>query len=439
MDTSPFVWAAEEVEEAVLGACLIDNDAALEVASRLRTTDFTGARISIFEAVESLVSEGTAVDMITVSNYLKASKILTAAGGASYLAALTDRTPDVANISYHCGILIEHSTLREIKMVGQFICNSDYEAKPLLEETLNRLYGIRSVDQGSEPKPLRKIASEVIADAMMLSEGHLADVGLPTNISALDDMITIKPGKQIILAGGPSTGKTSLALQIADLVAASGKSVLLFSLEMMADELATRLLARRTAAHFDAISKGRLDKYYMGKLEQELATIGDMPLWICDNPDVTATDIRALARKHQLRHRLDLVVVDYLQLVTPPKGPKNRSRENEVSEVSRGLKKLAMALPVPCLTLSQLNRKGQGEDKRPQLTDLRESGSIENDADIVVFIYRPDIKSPVAELLIAKNRNGPVGDVDMIFRGARYSFEEPPKGEHGTSSGFMGD
>lgn len=426
-----------EVEEAVLGACLLDQDAALEAVNRVTTEDFSGARISIFEGIETLVAEGTAVDNITVSNYLKSNGLLKSAGGASYLASLTDRLPDVANVSHYCTILAEQTTLREIKKIGQFICNEDVsDAQELLEETLNRLYNVRVADDSSEPKRVSKVASEVVADSIMLASGHLEDIGLPTNISGLDKIVTIKPGKQIILAGGPSTGKTSLALQIADLVADSGKNVLMFSLEMMADELATRLLARRTAAHFDAISKGRLESYYQTKLEQELTKIANMPLWICDNPDVSSTDIRAMARKHQLRHGLDMVVVDYLQLVTPPKGPKNRSRENEVSACSRGLKKLAMALPVPCLTLSQLSRKGQVDDKRPTLSDLRESGSIENDADIVVFIYRPDVRSPVAELMVSKNRNGPTGTIDMLFQGARYSFEEPPNGRE-TSPGFM--
>jgi replicative DNA helicase len=424
MNTDPQSHISEEAEEAVLGACLLDQDAALEAVSRLEESDFSGGRMTIFQAVQTLVADGLPVDQLTISNHLKANKTLTAIGGASYLAALTDRLPDVANIGYYCAIIIEHTKVREIKRIGQYILNNELESRELLEETLNRLYNVREGGEDREPKQIKKVAAEVVADSLMLAQGHLDEVGLRT-IPALDEVITVGPGKNIVLAGGPSTGKTSLALQIADVVAERGKSVLVFSLEMMADQLATRLLARRTAAHFDAISKGRVEPYFQKRLEDELLQIDNMPLWICDDPDLTSTDIRALARKHQLRHGLDLVIVDYLQLVTPPPGLRGRSRENEVSACSRGLKKLSMALPVPCFTLSQLNRKGQGEDHRPALHELRESGSIENDADIVIFIYRPDIQSPAAQLLIAKNRNGPVGEVDMIFRGARYSFEEP--------------
>ena len=425
-----------EAERAVLGAVLLDPGARLHIVDKVRDEEFylESHRI-IFKACLDLYEKGEATDLVTVRNQLAEQGHLEQVGGASYLSSLVDSLPDVANVIHYAEIVHDKSVKRRLMAAAQRIlttCSLDHgEAQEAVESAQKDVFRIAEDTLSGGLVHVRAITDREIANIDASRESHSTLTGLDTGFIRLNEMTSGLQRKDlVILAARPSMGKTSLGINVcAHAALRNGKKVAVFSLEMAAEQLVRRLLSAEARVDQKRISGGYLAKADWPKLEMTSQTLREADLWIDDTPGLTALELSAKARRLKQEHGLDLVMVDYMQLMSG--GARFSSRNEEVSAISRSLKAVAKELDVPMLVLSQLSRQPErrGGDHRPQLSDLRESGSIEQDADVVMFIIRPsvydrDAEDPrAAELIIAKQRNGPIGDIDLVFQHEYTRFE----------------
>jgi replicative DNA helicase len=427
-----------EAERAVLSAILLDNAAIHEVATELAPDDFySPAHQTIYQAMLSLDHDSRPVDLITLSEYLNARKALDRVGGPVALAEIADFEATAANITYYARIVRDRSVKRALIGVATEIAGMGYEyagsANQLLDEAESKVFSLGEEKANTTLSPLHVQMHQAVDHLEMLRERSGELTGLPTGFRNLDELTGgLQEGELIVLAARPSMGKTALALNIARNAAVEhGKSVAVFSLEMTARALVLRMLSSEAEFDFDQFRKGLISTHAYDKLIRVAGELAEAKIWIDDAGRASIMEMRAKCRRLRAKHGLDLVIVDYLQLAHGD--ARTDSREQEISEISRGLKALAKELSLPVLALSQLNRGPEtrkAEDKRPLLADLRESGAIEQDADVIGFIYRdvvyhretqyPDL----AELIIAKQRNGPTDTVRLKFEGRYARFRD---------------
>jgi replicative DNA helicase len=421
-----------ESEVSVLGSCLISKDAATVAIELLKPDDFyRNAHRVVFEAVQALAGASEPVDAVTVTEWLSRHGRLDEVGGAAALYDLTDQVPTAANAAYYARIVRDRSLLRRLIEAGGKVTQLGYEPTDDALQSVDRaesiVYELSQAGGASELQPLNELLADSFENLEKLSRERSEVTGLATGFDDLDRLTAgLQPQNLVIIAARPSMGKSGLALGIAEYVAIdTRKPVLLFSLEMSKTEIVNRMLSSQARIDSGRLRTGRLDDAHWRALGEALGRMNDAPLYIDDTPSITMLEIRAKARRLNQRMKgrggLSLIVVDYLQLMSSG-SRRSDNRVQEVAEFSRGLKMLAKELDVPVVALSQLSRQPESRtDKRPMLSDLRESGSIEQDADIVGFIYRDEVydaESPhkgTAELIIAKHRNGAVGKVQLAF------------------------
>ncbi len=428
-----------EAERSILGAVLLDNHALNAAVETLRSEDFfLSQNRLIFERMIQLGEKQQPIDTVTLVEELVRKGQLEAAGGISYVSQLMDGLPRVTNVEHYARIVKEKAILRSLIHSAAAIQEQALAAGDDADMILDRAES--SIFQLAEDrvrvgligvKDLVKENFERLEK--IFSEGRRI-TGLATGYSGLDNETAgLQPSELIILAARPSMGKTALALNIAEnVVLRQREPVAVFSLEMSKESLLLRLLASESRVDAHKFRTGHMNKDDWGKITGSLATLGEAPLWIDDSASSTVLEMGAKARRLKRDRGLSLMIVDYLQLVIPSNTGRGSNRQEEVSSISRSLKGLAKELKIPILVLSQLTRAPEREDRKPQLSDLRESGAIEQDADVVLFINRPNFyKTDLpeedrakAELIIAKQRNGPTGNLNFVFLARHTRFEE---------------
>jgi len=430
-----------EAEQSVLGGLLLDNDAVDKVGDILADGDFySDAHRLIFSHIVRLVTDGKPADVVTVSESLASAQKLDYVGGLAYLGALVQNVPTAANIRHYAQIVRDRSILRQLAATAGDIADSAYNplgrsAKEILDQAEAKVLhiaeqGERGVQQFAEIGKL--LAGVVERIETLYNRDDPSDVtGVPTGYSDLDRMTSgFQPGDLVIIAGRPSMGKTSLALNIGEHVALNTKMpVAVFSMEMGASQLALRMIGSVGRLDQHKLRTGRLAAEDWEKLSSALGRLSEAPILIDETPALNAIEVRSRARRLTKTYgKLGLVIVDYLQLMQASSQGENRA--TEISEISRAMKSLAKELKVPVVALSQLNRSlEQRPNKRPVMSDLRESGAIEQDADVILFIYRDEVYNPdtqdkgVAEVIVGKQRNGPIGTVRLTFLGEYTRFE----------------
>jgi replicative DNA helicase len=429
-----------EAEQSIIGGFMLDNQAWERVGERLCEADFyrTEHRV-LYRSILMLANRNQPFDVITVLDALKSSNLLDDAGGEAYLFELANNTPSVANISAYADIVREKSVQRQLILVAGDIADSAYNPgqrvlSDLLDYAETQVFAIaEQTAKVGGPEPIKSILVRTVEKIDALYHNGDAITGLATGLSDLDVLTTgLQPADLIIVAGRPSMGKTTLAMNMAEHVAINaGKPVLVFSMEMPGDSLAMRMMSSLGRIDQHRLRTGKLDDNDWPRVTSAVHMLSEAPLFIDDTPALSPTELRARARRLVKEHGpLGLIVVDYLQLMKVT-GFKADNRTAEISEISRSLKALAKELHVPVIALSQLNRGlEQRQDKRPMMSDLRESGAIEQDADLICFIYRDEVyneESPdkgCAEIIVAKQRNGPIGKVRVAFLGQYTRFED---------------
>lgn len=433
-----------EAEQSVLGGLLLsglsnDNSAWDTIADKVVETDFyrQDHRL-IFRAIAALAEDNKPLDLITISEWLKQHNELENAGGFAYLATMAKDTPSAANIKAYAEIVREKSILRQLISVGTSIADSAFNpqgssSKELLDKAEQKVFKI--AEQGSKQgqifRPLKKLLKLTLAHIEELSKMNTTVTGVSTGYTDLDEMTSgLQRGDLIIVAGRPSMGKTTFSMNIAEYAAAHKKlPTAIFSMEMPAEQLTLRMLSSMGRVDQHRLRTGRLADEDWPRIATAVKIFSDVPMFIDDSPALSPTEIRARTRRLMREHgQLGLIVIDYLQLMQT--GGVAENRATEISEISRSLKALAKELNVPIIALSQLNRSlEQRPNKRPVMSDLRESGAIEQDADVIIFIYRDEVYNPespdknTAEIIIAKQRNGPIGTCRLTFLGKYTRFE----------------
>jgi replicative DNA helicase len=421
-------------EQSTLGAMLISTDAVAAVFGLINGKDFYAPKHElIFEAIVTLFGQGEPTDVITITDQLLKTDSLTRAGGADYLHTLTSIVPTAANVEYYAEIVQEKAILRRLVEVGTKIAQSGYanigEVDDLVNQAQTAVYQVTAGVRAQEYAALEESIKAAVDDmeAAEKRDGEL--VGVPTGFLELDNMTHgLHPGQLVIVAARPAVGKSTLALDFARHAAIKKrKAVIFFSLEMSRSEIAMRMLSAETQIPLQNMRKGSMTETDWARIADVRSKISDAPLYIDDSPNLTMVEIRAKSRRIAERVGLQMIVIDYLQLLTS--GKKVESRQQEVSEFSRALKLLAKELGVPLIAISQLNRKSEeAKDKKPDISQLRESGSLEQDADVVILLHRPDMgekehdRAGEADLILAKQRNGPTGTITVAFQGQYSRF-----------------
>ncbi|MES2521123.1 MAG: replicative DNA helicase [Gemmatimonadota bacterium] len=431
-------WS-EEAEQAVLGAMLLDADAVMRAAEHVDDTMFyqEGHR-RLFRAMFAITERGSVVDPLTLADELERRGDLEGSGGREYIAYLLDAVPTVANVEYHARIVKEKALLRRLIEVSTEIVGEAFEGRvtagDLLDVAESRIFALGQSKERSGFSRIKELLWPAMEKLELLAQREQAVTGVPSGFVELDSMTSgFQPADLVIIAARPSMGKTAFTLNIAQHAAITAKTgVAFFSLEMSKESLVQRMLASEALIDAQALRKGgrALDES-MPRLAQAAGILSHAPIFIDDTPGIGLLEMRAKARRLKAEHDIGLVMVDYLQLMSGPGNVENR--QQEVSQISRGLKALAKELGVPVIALSQLSRAPEqrsGDEKgRPQLSDLRESGAIEQDADVIMFIFRQEVyaerdetgrlKDPSlegrAEIIIGKQRNGPIGNVRLFF------------------------
>jgi replicative DNA helicase len=418
-----------EAEESLLGAMLLSRDAIASAVETCSTEDFyKPAHAHVFGAIYALYQRGEPADPVTVADELRRSNLLEAVGDPSLLLSLQVNTPSTANAQHYARIVEEHALLRRLVIVAGEIAEIGYSVPEDVIEAVDQaeamVYEVAQHRVSETMSPLRELLGETLDRIERLVDRGEAVTGVPTGYADLDERLAgLQRSNLVVVGARPAMGKTSLALgMVAHAAVHARHPVLLFSLEMSHQELAQRILCSEARVDATRLRNGRLLDSDWPKIADAIGRLGDAPIYIDDNPNATVMDIRAKARRLKAREGLGLVVVDYLQLMSGHGRSRAENRQVEVSEISRGLKVLARELDIPVVALSQLSRNLEmRQDKRPVLADLRESGSIEQDADVVLFIYRDEVYNPespdrgTAEIIISKHRNGPTGKLDLAF------------------------
>ena len=433
-----------EAEQAVLGAMLLNSDAVGAVIEVLREDPadlfYVEAHKQIFQAIIGLFRENRPVDEITLVDQLKRDGHYESSGGASYIAQLSGIVPTSANAEHYARIVLNAAILRKLITTCTVIASSAYEGEEDANELLDRAENsIFSIAQTRELNPISKVGDLVnaaIEQIERLIASHTGISGLATGYTRLDEMLSgLQPSDMVVLASRPSVGKTALALNMASHVAIrENKGVMIFSLEMSREQLTQRLLCMEGRIDSARLRSGFLAKEEMSKLQPAASRLYSAPIYIDDTANITMLEIRSKARRHKAQHDVQLIIIDYLQLMSGSGSSRRaENRQVEISEISRGIKGLARELHVPVLALSQLSREAEKDDTGiPKLSHLRESGSIEQDADVVLMLWRPPAhQNPEDENLlkvsIAKQRNGPTGIVDLLFLKNMQRFENVAK------------
>ena len=430
-----------EAEQSLLGGLLIDNEAIDKIADLMSEVDFyRHDHRLIYHHISKVIEANQPADIITVGESLEKSDELKNVGGIAYLGMLAENTPTSANIRGYAQIIRERSIMRSLAMVGSDIAESAYspqgrDAQQLLDESEAKIFQI--AESGKRDNigfsDIQHLLPKVVESVEERMQNASDVTGMPTGFTDLDKMTSgLQPSDLIIIAGRPSMGKTSLALNMAEHVAIEKKMpVAVFSMEMASMQLTTRLIGSVGRVDQHKMRTGQLDDDDWEKLTDSLGQLNEAPIHIDEGSALNTFEVRARARRLQRQvGQLGLIVIDYIQLMSAPSGKQTENRATEISEISRSLKSLAKELNVPVVALSQLNRSvEQRVDKRPVMSDLRESGAIEQDADVIMFIYRDEVYNPespdkgLAEILLAKQRNGPVGVVKLTFLGQYTRFE----------------
>jgi replicative DNA helicase len=435
-------WS-NEAEQAVLGAVLLDQDAALKAAELLDDSMFyrEGHR-ALFRTMVSLTERGDVIDPVTLRDELLRRGDLDRVGGLEYIGSLVDVVPTAANVEYHCRIVRDKAVLRRLVEAATGIIQGVYEGRgtpsEVVDDAEHRIFQVAQLRRAEEFIRIKELIWPTMERIEQLQAGAGAVTGVPTGFNDLDRLTAgFQKGDLVIIAARPSMGKTALALNCVQHSAIEHNiGVAIFSLEMSKDQLVQRLLCSEGLVDAQRLRRGQLHDDDYPKLARAAGLLGTAPIWIDDSAALTPLAMRSKARRLKAEHDIGLVVVDYLQLMQGPRDSENR--QQEISYVSRSLKALAKELEIPVVALSQLSRAPEqrgGEHRRPQLSDLRESGAIEQDADVVCFIYRQEFyDGPVdpktnesieglAELLVAKQRNGPTGNVKLFFKKEYTRFD----------------
>ena len=427
-----------DAEQSVIGALMLDNATWDQVGDLISEADFYrhGHRL-IFQAIERMADAGHPFDVVTLSEQLGERGELDDVGGLAYLGEVAKNTPSAANIKAYAGIVRERAVLRSLIQVGSAIADTAYnpegrKTEELLDHAEKLVFEI--AEKGARNRggftPIKDLLVDAVDRIDTLFQQDSAITGVATGFSDLDELTSgLQRSDLIIVAGRPSMGKTSFAMNMAEHAAIRDKvSVAVFSMEMPGEQLAMRLMSSLGRIDQHKVRTGKLGDDDWPRLTSAVGLLAEAPVFIDDTPALNPTELRARARRLKREHDLGLIVIDYLQLMQVPGSGENRT--TEISEISRGLKALAKELNVPVIALSQLNRSlEQRPNKRPVMSDLRESGAIEQDADVIVFIYRDEVyndESPdkgTAEIIVAKQRNGPIGTVRLTFLGQYTRFE----------------
>lgn len=436
-----------EAEQCVLGSVLLQKGALVKVLETLTPDDFyRDAHKAIFSSMVALFEKNEPQDLITVANLLKDLNKLDGVGGPAYLASLTDIVPVAANISFYAKIIQQKSVLRRLIQTSTEIASRCYEEQDdidtLVDEAEQTIFEISRSKSGQSFVPLSKIIPETFKTIEKLAERKELITGVPTGYDDFDKITAgLQPSDLIILAARPSMGKTALALNIAQNAAMLNKiPVAIFSLEMAEEQLAMRMLCSVSRVDSHRLRTGFLKDQDWPKLTRASGMLEEAPIFIDDTPAISVLEMRAKSRRLKSEHDIGLIVVDYLQLMQGRSGAERR--EQEISEISRSLKAMAKELKIPVMALSQLNRSLESRpNKRPQLSDLRESGAIEQDADLICFIYRDEVYNTAednphrgfAEIIIGKQRNGPTGKFELTFLDRHTTFENSTRRQVPTS------
>jgi len=429
-----------EAEQSILGGVLLDNGVLDQVVDVVQENDFyRSSNRKIFVAMKEMSAKNEAIDYLTLQDRLKSQGLLDEIGGATYLASLTDAVPSIGNIVHYARIVRDKAVARRLISAATEILQAGLEVSDDVTNYLDRaeqlIFNVSQRREMSGVVPLKDLVRESFDTIDKLYQEKGQFTGVPSGFRDLDEMTSgFQKSDLIILAGRPSMGKTSLALNIAQYAANRAKNpTLLFSLEMSKESLTMRMLCAEARVDFLRVRTGQLTDSDWGKLARAAGLLSEAELFIDDTPGIRVMEMRAKARRLQAELNkqdkdIGMIMMDYLQLATG--GSRMESREREISEISRSLKALAKELGVPVVALSQLSRKPESrESKRPQMADLRESGAIEQDADVILFIYRDEVyneNSPdkgIAEIIIGKQRNGPIGTVKLQFSPEYTRFE----------------
>ncbi len=436
-----------EAEQSVLGAVLLENNSLLKCLDIITDSDFyRESHRRIFTAMLDLFDKSEAIDLVTVGETLQRTGGLDMVGGASYLATLASQVPTAANVMYHAKIVREKALLRALLMTSTNIASKVYEdaeqADELLDFAEKTIFEISDKRIKSAFVPIKSVVKDSFKMIEDLYSRKDSITGVATGFRDLDEKTSgLQKGDLVIIGGRPSMGKTALALNIAQYVSVDNhEPVAVFSLEMSTSQLVMRLLCAEAKVDSSRIRKGIVEKQEWHKLTSAAGRLYDAPVFIDDSASIGVLEMRAKARRLKMEHGLSLVVVDYIQLMRGRAGMERR--EQEISDITRSLKALAKELEVPVIGLSQLNRGVElRTDKRPTLADLRESGAIEQDADVIIFLYRDSVYSKneedrSAELIVAKQRNGPTGTVKVTFLGASTRFVDSAGDFYGEEGAY---
>ena len=417
---------SREAEESVIGAVLLSEEAVNEVMDRIHPEDFyVPAHQAVFESIRDLFNSNQPIDAVTVAEELRRRGELDKIGGVAYLTRLVDIVPSTSNVVYYAGIVEEHAKRRELIRAGatitDFAFDIDEEITDVVDRSEQAVLGIAEKRASQSLLEVGPMFNEVLEQMELMEQRGSDMIGLPTGFVDLDKLLAgLRPANLVVVAARPGMGKSSLALGVAINAALHDESVAIFSLEMSREELVQRILSSVAKVDSKKLQTGQLGDLWP-RVVDAAGKMYQAPIYIDDSSMVSVTDVRAKCRRLKRKSGLSLVVIDYLQLM---QASNRENRQQEISEITRNLKNLARELDVPIIAVSQLNRSLESrEDKRPRLSDLRESGAIEQDADIVMFIYRHEYyheedteKRGIAEVHVAKHRSGPQGTVQLTFQ-----------------------
>ncbi len=425
-----------EAEQSVVGAMLMDRDAITTSSEIISGSDFYQSAYGVvFDSMVELFNEGQPVDLITLQERLRSKDVPAEISSLEFVRDLLNMVSTSANVKYYAQIVADKSVMRKLIRLNEEIANICYAGndslEAVLEKTEKSVFELLQRRNSSEFVPIKQVVLNALERIEKASKNKGTVTGIPTGFIDLDYKLSgLQPSDLVLIAARPSMGKTAFVLNIAQYIAfKKDKSVAIFSLEMSKEQLVNRLFSLESQVDAQALRTGNMKDSDWEKLIEGAGIIGKSRLIIDDTPGISISELRSKCRKYKLEHGLDVIIIDYLQLMTGGVGRSQESRQQEVSEISRSLKGLARELNVPVVTLSQLSRAVESrQDKRPMLSDLRESGAIEQDADVVMFIYRDEYYNKdsefkkQAEIIIAKQRNGPVGTVNLAWLGEYTKF-----------------
>ena len=425
-----------EAEQSVIGSMLLDRDAILTASEIITGEDFYTRQYGVlFNAMVDLFNEGQPVDLITLQNRLQSLDVPPEISSLEFIRDLIAMVPTSANVKYYATIVYEKALLRRLIKVTEDIAGECYAGKEplehILEKTEHDVFNLVQTRQTSDYVPIQETVFHVIKKIEAAAQSNSTVTGIPTGFIDLDQKTSgLQPSDLILVAARPSMGKTAFVLNLAQYIAIRKQyTTAIFSLEMSREQLVNRLLSMESFINGQSMRTGRLEDREWDKLVESSGAVASSKLIIDDTPGISITELRSKCRKYKLEHDLKVVIIDYLQLMSGSSSYRDASRQQEISDISRSLKALARELQVPVIALSQLSRACESRpDHRPMLSDLRESGAIEQDAVVVMFLYRDEYYNKdsdakgLAEVIIAKQRNGPTGTVELVWRGDYSQF-----------------